>query len=80
MAPQGRRLAQRVLADAGNALSPDLRAAVLQGAARGIYVGEHKVDMSAAGRRDPVFSMANRNVGPLAVRIEFEPGTVRTSK
>lgn len=36
--------------------------------------------MSAAGRRRPIFGMANRYIGPLAVPIELEPGTVRTGK
>lgn len=43
MPAQSRRFAQRVLADTGDALGSDFRAAVQQGAAAGVYVGEDKM-------------------------------------
>lgn len=80
MSAQSWCLAQRVFANAGDALGSDFRPAVEQSAARRIDVREDKVHVSTAGRRCPIFSMANRNPGPLALPIEFEPGPVRTGQ
>jgi hypothetical protein len=79
---QGRRLAERMFTDAGDALGPDFRAAIQQGAAAGVYVGEHNVCMSAASSmgHGSFFSVTNHHVSALAVWIEFAPSPVGTSK
>jgi len=81
VAAQRRRFAEFVFADSGNALGADFRAPILQCPRVIVYICHYKMYMfRRSPRSGSLFSVTDRNVDPLAIRIELAPSSVRTGE